>query len=666
MPSSKKAKFLLFCSFLVFLFLVLGTNIACALEVSYPRVPGAVPPQDFAEGSTEALSLYIKYFFNLFIWVSGILIFFSLVVGGIRYLLSAGKPDAMLSAKEQISAAFFGSLILLSSFLILQALSPEFTVLEISEPTSIEEAEKPETTSLLSEEFRSSLRTELPFGKIIEEKILKVRLPEEKTEEKARMERIETVASSTLKIAEKLKKQSKELADYTKQCSCSQSDPCCEHPNPGTGCKDNACYSKPGCTCDPCKKVRNEIQNKEKENLKAIYQGIKIKETDASGKPKETTTSLREQQERAKKEIRLIKEEIGKLERVEIFMRQCPPWSLNSMTDFLDSKKYYMEKNWLLKITKFWDEIFVENDWATFYCPTSGTLWEERPSSYPSSSFTDVVEAAQNASPAGLPQAGDGLVACSTEIPVGELIDRTKRVGYKLIERMEKTISLSEQLIKAVNELHVLVSQCSSQGPSSDPPRSGCFSVCQKTLFACIKSCQGEPCPAESIEKKIKEIKDIVEGIPNQPAGENKKEKEGIKDVVEAKKKTGEEAIEDKERREQIGIIPIINEVVPNILKDLKIQVRDPMKKCISTEALTGRVLDCTSAIHGVGPEGILIKNCCYGEKWFQECFAQCYLEKNEDYKKCLKKCLEKKAEEMGIKDAADCRHLINFYCCTI
>ena len=52
----------------------------------------------------------------------------------------------------------------------------------------------------------------------------------------------------------------------------------------------------------------------------------------------------------------------------------------------------------------------------------------------------------------------------------------------------------------------------------------------------------------------------------------------------------------------------------------------------------------------------------------FQECLDECYIEKN--YKQCLDKCLKKKSLEAKAAGAirpeeiAQCRHLLNFYCC--
>jgi len=45
------------------------------LEIIYPRIPGALAPQDFLNTALaeDILSLYAKYLINLCVWAGGIL-----------------------------------------------------------------------------------------------------------------------------------------------------------------------------------------------------------------------------------------------------------------------------------------------------------------------------------------------------------------------------------------------------------------------------------------------------------------------------------------------------------------------------------------------------------------------------------------------------------------
>ncbi|GAI16801.1 unnamed protein product, partial [marine sediment metagenome] len=163
----KKTKFFLSAGLVLLFFLFFGISLAYALEINYPRLPGAAPPQDFVNYPPDQIpSLRAKYFFNLAIWISGIIAFGALFYGGIRYLTSTGKPEAMVAAKDQISAAFLGLLILLSSFLILKTLSPQFIAPEISELPPVETIEIPGTSPPPIEEFQSSINTEVLEGRI--------------------------------------------------------------------------------------------------------------------------------------------------------------------------------------------------------------------------------------------------------------------------------------------------------------------------------------------------------------------------------------------------------------------------------------------------------------------------------------------------------------------
>jgi len=128
---SAAKNFLLFFVFF-FVFLTSTNNIAFAqaerpLEVKYISVPGATTPAS----TTVGLPNYIKYVFNFFIFTSGFIALGALVYASFRYVTSAGRPEAMKDAKDQILAAILGILILLSSWLILSQINPELVMLRL-------------------------------------------------------------------------------------------------------------------------------------------------------------------------------------------------------------------------------------------------------------------------------------------------------------------------------------------------------------------------------------------------------------------------------------------------------------------------------------------------------------------------------------------------------
>ena len=58
------------------------------LEVQYPIIDGSAP-------TTTAISIanYAKYVFEFIIYLFGVIAIITLIYGGIRYLISAGKPE---------------------------------------------------------------------------------------------------------------------------------------------------------------------------------------------------------------------------------------------------------------------------------------------------------------------------------------------------------------------------------------------------------------------------------------------------------------------------------------------------------------------------------------------------------------------------------------------
>lgn len=648
----KNLKYNLF--FLVVLFFLFSNiNYVFALDINYPRLPGARPPQDFVGNvpSEEVLSHYINYIFNFIIWISGILAFGALVFAGIQYLISTGKPEKIISAKERMSAAFLGILLLLASFLILKTISPQFVILEIPKPEPIEIIKKPEIPLPSIEAIRTSIDTEMPIGRIIE-KVFETYIsdyPKPEEEKEPRMKRIKENAKNTLAHVTNLADQSANLKGYTDQCECGYThpDPRCNH----SGC-DNC--PPPDCTCDPCEPVRSQIQDEENKNLTEI-------------------ASLVEEQRKTTEEILSLKTEIGRLERAESFIGECPFHTLTHFTQFLVKKDAFEAENLTLREIKFWDdgkpdEVNIvynkkyngeqkpEYEVATFYCAVSGTLEEK----YPFEAFAPSEEAfTGEESEEEADRVVTEAMACSKEAPVGEITDRALRTGKLLVEKMEKLFEGGKKMIDAVDKLQILVSQCSSRRCT---PACSCY-CCVPGPFGCIAyccaeiGCFGEACPKDDIRKQLEKINGI---------------KEEINKLVNGKLEG--ETLEEKE--ENIGIITIIDEMVPEILKELESTIRYPMKHCASKEWEEQEtiLLNCLQAAGATTPEGKVINFCCNTYYWkgnekqqtpFGDCFGECYLEKGQEkHRKCVQECLNRKGKELNDKDLPLCLHYLNFYCC--
>ena len=587
--------------FFLFLFFFVGScNFAFALEINYPRLPGVTAPQDFVNTASkeEIPSLYIKYFFNLAIWISGLLLLGSLIFAGIRYLTSSGQPEKIIAARQQISAAFLGVLILLLAVLIFNVLNPELISLKLpkKEPPKVFEKPKIDLPSTTTEYTRTSIDVELPLGPAIEDYLFST----------SSRNNIRINASTTLDIATKLKNQNNQLNAIAQQCSCSQASPktCPICP----GCADD-------CTCDTCFSQREVIDKLEESNL------VKIDE-------------LKEEQKISILLIKKLQIDLGRVERIERFMQKCPLQKVSSLAQFLYNQDYYISQKWYLRNTPFWKDIIVGEDWATFYCPVSGTILGEIPP-------VNVEEIKPELAPVEPPSA-EQQAACPIKIPVGEIIDRTKRITNRLVDRLITLVELDREMIKAVDEMHVLVSRCSSQKPRCC---TLCKIVCGPGGCKCvIVGCVNElgACPYEEIKQKAKEIAEIQKKI---------------------------EIVVKDESEQNIGILPLVDKIIPNLLKDLREKVRKEMKECITDvpaeqeEPVTepfSILSDCESSLRAKGEEELALQKCCLNEEDFQNCLQKCYLKAGKIYNDCLNNCLKDTKKE----DIAPCVHLLNFYCC--
>ncbi len=115
-----------------------------ALEVIYPPVPGAEAPQDFMQrieddllDPSNALPLYIKYFYHLILSLSGLACFFSIVTGAFFFFLPGDSATRAKEGRERINLGFIGLLLMLSSYLFFNVLNPDllsFTAILLTPP----------------------------------------------------------------------------------------------------------------------------------------------------------------------------------------------------------------------------------------------------------------------------------------------------------------------------------------------------------------------------------------------------------------------------------------------------------------------------------------------------------------------------------------------------
>ena len=658
--------------FTLILLFLLSANFVFALEITYPHVPGAVPPQEFINTAPpeDILALYVKYLVNLFIWIAGILALAGLIYGGILYLISTGKPDRMVSAKNQISAAFFGLLILLSSYLVLNTISPQFTELRL-EPLELIEVEKQQEITSPVAEISTSIDPESSPGRIIE-KIFETYIseyPEPAQKWTPRIMRLKNNTNATKEIVARIFNQNRTLRNAADDCECFENT----HPDPG--CNHAGCQDCPPneCTCDPCGDVRDTIQSTEQENLNEIYIGdgtTVSNQMNVDWQLETIPSTLIKEMLKTEDEVRLLKEQLDRLKRAEKYIKECPLRSLHSYVQVLDLKKSIENEEGTVRKIDFWNDVniiyyrpeeepqrykpepYEEKeyvfDFATFYCDVSGTLEQAfYPVLSPSAGATGLTgyETEEEAD-----EVLSKTMACGTEAVFGDLSDRVKRITQLLIDKFEKIAELDKKLIKKTDELQRAISECTSKR---------CIPICQKiyvygACVACIEiGCFGEPCPMSKINNIFDDIREIRDEIGFLIDGRG-----------------------GAVTPENIGIITLIDEYVPQILEELEKTIRQPMKEC-SFENLEkkGTVLfNCSQSKGAITPEGKMILYCCQTEKTqngaeqrtsFGDCFEECYLEENqEEHRECVNLCLVRKANELNDDQLARCIHELNFYCC--
>jgi hypothetical protein len=115
--------------FLAIGFLNLSINrvSAAGLEIQYPTISGTTI------GANTKLPDYVKYLFNLGMFLGFFSVFISLVIAGVMYFLSPIKPDYLSYAKDRISGAISGLLILALTYLIIATINPQLNFLSSNE-----------------------------------------------------------------------------------------------------------------------------------------------------------------------------------------------------------------------------------------------------------------------------------------------------------------------------------------------------------------------------------------------------------------------------------------------------------------------------------------------------------------------------------------------------
>jgi uncharacterized membrane protein len=110
-----------------FLFLVIAGLLATVRDV-FAIQYGGPPTQTITGGFGE----YIARMYQIGFAIVGVAAFFSIILGGLQYTVSAGNPSKMEDAKDRIRSAIYGVVLLLMSWIILNTINPR--IIQLGKP----------------------------------------------------------------------------------------------------------------------------------------------------------------------------------------------------------------------------------------------------------------------------------------------------------------------------------------------------------------------------------------------------------------------------------------------------------------------------------------------------------------------------------------------------
>jgi len=112
---------------------VLGQDLNTTELTTPIPIPGK---GTLTEVQSSNIGLYIQNIYRFSLGIGGLFAMLFIVYGGIIYTASAGNPAKQGEAKDIITNAVWGLVLLLGAFLILNTINPALTGLNIAQPTA--------------------------------------------------------------------------------------------------------------------------------------------------------------------------------------------------------------------------------------------------------------------------------------------------------------------------------------------------------------------------------------------------------------------------------------------------------------------------------------------------------------------------------------------------
>ncbi len=125
------------CTIIIFLqlfsscFLFVQNASAIELNNQYPVFPGGI---DINKSENQQLNSIVAWLYYAIIGISGFTTLIMIIWGGVQWLTSTGNPSAIGDAQDRIKSALLGLLIIFASFIIIQTINPDLTILKLPNP----------------------------------------------------------------------------------------------------------------------------------------------------------------------------------------------------------------------------------------------------------------------------------------------------------------------------------------------------------------------------------------------------------------------------------------------------------------------------------------------------------------------------------------------------
>jgi len=474
--------------------------IARVLEIEYPKIFG-LKPETIGTGLPE----YARYIFNLSIAIVGFVLFGALIRGGILYLTSAGNVVKLKEARDQISSAFLGTILLLSGYIILTTINPELVIFRFPPLEKPVVPEKPPV--VYKPEEMTQIYWEIPVGQMLEEGLWeKKRTNNLKASLISFEESLNQELTKAPEPINKLSDLNRYLKTLTESCHCEELMGICQ--------KAKNFAFPVGCFGDPCKEVRKEINNVLKTNEKKSKELSAYKEKFVEAK-------------------NTFEGEGGKFRNIMEVLERCQQRGLLTRAEYYDSLAFIEEQGGKTELIK--SHLPAKDDPLVFYCAIGGTIFDYPYT--PEEISPEELELAEEF----LEPAVEEPLSCPIVIPLGELImDQVSAISYETNSGLEELIYYIDKILAELTKMTELISQCNESrcnvscacipNPCFEPAcgipparvnKCGigkctfptpvtpnlCYFFCDSPCLQAVGGCHGEPCPRQEITETVERIK---------------------------------------------------------------------------------------------------------------------------------------------------------------